>query len=298
MADLFGTTLLEAAYEGVVFPVADASTEGGHDAVEHVAYRRRGADIEPTGMKPYRGTLSVPLVNGLQGYGTLFPDRYFDLLSKFEGTPLGQLSHPTKGTFRALIASWPEKALPGVRNGVMLEVHWVEHRGETAVLLADDAGATPRDTPTAATQQAAAADAAMAAVSPAVSYTALTGTFATWLAYLDSALRTVAEVDGAVAALLAPINANLALAGFATANAHYAVAALEGLRATVYQLQLRYLGTAARPRLYTVPTAQPIWQLAQTLYGDASKAALLMNVNNLIDPSFVPAGRVLVVPVV
>lgn len=50
MADVLAN-LAEAAYEGRTFPVQNAPTQGGNDVAEHTAYLRRGADVEPTGLK-------------------------------------------------------------------------------------------------------------------------------------------------------------------------------------------------------------------------------------------------------
>lgn len=296
MADLFSRVLLDASFEGLTFPVSECSTDGGHDAVEHVAYRRRGADIEPTGLKAYRGTLTVPLLNGLGTYGNdLFPGRWRDLTQKFETTPIGTLYHPTRGSFTALIQSWPEKASPSVRNGVTLEVHWVEHNGESLILLSS-ADAAAANAPANAQRQAAEADTATAAVTPAGTFVPLEARFADALAYLDLATRSYAQVTATVADLVSLVNGNLALPALAPASAHAAVIALEALRATTYRLVDHYLGTAARPRSYTVPRTMALWQVAQEVYGDASRVGLLAAANAVPDPLFVPAGRVLTVP--
>ena len=102
--------LQEASYEGLAFPVESAETQGGHDFAQHVAYRRRGADMEWTGLRAYSGTLTVPIFETpalVARYGSAL-DLRFDLQQKFEGTPIGVLAHPTFGTFRAAITDWSE----------------------------------------------------------------------------------------------------------------------------------------------------------------------------------------------
>lgn len=293
--DLLATTLLEAAFEGVAFPVTECKTRGGHASAKHRAYRRRGVDNEPTGQEPYTGTLAVPLLAGLAPYGDrLFPGTYYDLLAKLEANPIGLLTHPTKGVFRAMIDSWDEVAAPDVRNGVTLELRWTEHNGEAGILLAAD-GQTPTDPASAAQTQATAADAAMASVAPG-GYTATAPVFAAQLAFLDAATRTPLEIAAATGTMLAAVNANLALAVFAPATAHAAVAALEALRAQTYAVRSSRLGASGAPRTFTNDATQPLWMIARRLYGDAARASVLMAANGISDPLFVPAGSVLVVP--
>jgi prophage DNA circulation protein len=295
MTDILATVLQEGAYEGVIFPVDTAQTDGGNDAVRHKAYGRRGADIEPTGQKEYEGTLTIPLINDLHGYGgNLFTGTYFDLLSKFETKPIGQLSHPSKGTFTALIESWSEELAPDRRNGVVLHVKWVEHNAQAGILLSDQ-GSTPADAPTAATANATAADANMAAASQSGGYTLMSPIITTQLAFLESAPRTVNEISAAFAAMLSPIATNLALLVFSPAAAHPAVASLEALRATVLLLRDRYLNGFARFRSYVVPTTTSVWQIAITVYGDASKSSLITAANAINDPLYVRAGTVLTI---
>jgi prophage DNA circulation protein len=148
--------LQECSYEGIRFPIVIAETDGGHDLVRHKAHGRRGADLEPVGQKEYTGNLQIPLVDKLwQPYGDEFTGTYAALIAMFESTPIGQLTHPTKGTFTVGIESWKEKLDPDVRNGVWLDVTWVEHN---ATALIDANGASNVST------SAAAADTAMAAI--------------------------------------------------------------------------------------------------------------------------------------
>ena len=298
MEDLFSRTLLIGSYEGIFFPVIEAQTRGGHSGVEHKAYKRRGADCEPTGLEPYAGTLKVALINGLKSWdSTLFPDVYGDLLDKFQTTPIGSLSHPTKGTFTAFIKSWDEHLTgKAPRNGVMLDVAFTEHNGEATILPGLGGQSTPTNTSHDTTIQAQQAETDMAAVTPSVSFLPVASVVDVQLTFLDAAARSYSEVLSSVDEMLAPVNANLALPGFAVPAAHDAVASLEALRATIYSLKDRYLGTSARPRYYVVPHTAPLWQIAFDVYKDASKSRLLGTVNNILDPVAVAAGSRLLVP--
>lgn len=290
--------LPEASFAGVRFPVESADTEGGQDVVEHVAYRRRGADLEPTGQRPYKGTLTVPLINTealVKRYGQLFPGLRYDLLRAFEDTPLGELVHPTYGVFTACIASWRETVAPDRRDGVIFTVTWTEHYGQASRLLGPD-GTTPTNPASATQQRADAADAAMSHADASGTYTPVADTVSSQLAYLESATRTPTEVQSAVRQMLAPVTANLALPAFAGADAHPAVVALIELRASVYRLRALYDPTRDGTRLYTVPQTAPLWQVSQDVYGDCSQVALLLSANVVSRPNAVPAGTVLTVP--
>ena len=113
----------EASYRGILFPVESADVDGGTDFVEHTAYRRRGADMEPAGLKAYKGSLTIPLLNTgplVQRYGTLWPDLRADLVQMFSDNPIGTLIHPTWGSLEVAILSWSTKDSPDLRNGQRL----------------------------------------------------------------------------------------------------------------------------------------------------------------------------------
>jgi prophage DNA circulation protein len=295
MTSFFRETLSEASYEGIIFPVSAAKTEGGHGAVEHRAYRRRGADVEPTGLEPYRGTLTIPMVRGLTRYPDLFPGGYFDLISKFEGTPIGMLTHPTKGTFPALIKAWPETLTAENQSGVTLEVSWVEHSGQAAVLLAPD-GLAPSDTPTEAQRKADTADEAMLDADADETFTELAPIYEEQLAFLELETRAAGEIAASINVMLSAVARNILLPAFEAVDAYPAYAALVALRATTYKLRDRYLGTRSRARRWTVPSTMSLWQAAHMAYGDARHADLLAASNSLPDPMYVQAGTVLTIP--
>jgi prophage DNA circulation protein len=295
--DFAGRTLAPAAYESVRFPAADCHTEGGHDAAEHQALRRDGSSWEPTGRKAYRGTIVAPMVDGLASYPNAASAIYFDLISKFEGTPIGTLSHPTKGTFSALISGWSEVLAPGNRSGVVLTIQWAEHNAGAGILLGAE-NDPARDTGTLATRQATAADAAMAAYSPAGGYTPVSPVFATQLAVLDAATRTTASTESAIATMLAAVDGNLALPLFAPATAYPAVYALVQLRATTYRLRDRYLGAAGRVRRIRVGRTIAAWEVSRQVYGDATKGDVILAANPaaMADPAAIPEGTLLTIP--
>lgn len=299
MSDLFDRILQVAAFEDVEFPVSEASTEGGQDLVEHRVYRRPGADLEPTGQQPYKGKLTCPLINGLPGFpNDLFPNRYYDLLTKFETSRIGTLRHPTKGTFRAMIKSWGERLNSDVRNGVELEVEWVEHNNEAGKLLDDSLDASsPSDAPTTTEQLAATADTAMAAADSTNTWKATSPTISTHISKIESGETSgFSGINNAINQMVAAIDANLVLSVFGDANAHEAVVALENLKASVYRLKNKYLPERARPSTITLTTTMSVFQVAQLVYQDVNKTNLIHENNSITNALFIPAGTKLIIP--
>ena len=156
--------LPDAEYNGIRFPVERAEWQGGNDLVEHTAYRRPGADIEPTGRKPYRGSFVIPLINTpalVARYGQLFPGLRYDLVTAFEDRPIATLWHPTLGQLVAAIGDVSETASAEDRGGVRLTVQWVEHDASVALARGPDSPA-PDAAQQGVTQRAERADVANA----------------------------------------------------------------------------------------------------------------------------------------
>lgn len=295
MSDLFSQALSQASYERVIFPLADASVDGGHRLVPHRAHGRRGADVEPTGQKEYTGSLSIPLYNDealVRRYGVLYPDKAQELLELFERTPIGTLVHPSRGSFKIGLDTWRERLDPQRRNGITLEVTYVEHLGEaSATVTAEPSG----DPASQAASEAQAADTAMASADPtgALGWTPVASKVDEGLTFLEAAGRSPGEVDAAFREMLLPVESDLAL--FDAASSVATVQALEALRVSLYELRAAYLPLGAAGR-HTVTAGASLWELALVLYGDALQAPRLAAANTIVDPLFVPPGTVLLVP--
>lgn len=284
MADILAT-LQSARYNGVAFVLSHWTVDGGHDAVHHKAYRRRGADLDWTGQREYTGTFRVPLLENVHGSG--FTGPYYDLIAAFEASAIGTLSTPTKGNFDALIQNWHEEGDADVRDGVWLTVQWTEHNA-TASLLLSDPTTGPVDTPAAAEAQAQTADDAGASF---VGYLPVLATVQDQLAVIESGVATYATVTGALRTIDAACAANLALPSIVgEVAAHDVVAALEALRATLVSLQSRYLPATDRITYYTPAVAMADYEIAYSVYGSAQYASLIRKANPIADPGAYPAG--------
>lgn len=287
--------LPDASYDGLAFPVERADFTGGNDLAEHLAYRRPGADIEPTGRKPYRGSFTVPLINTpalVARYGELFPGLQFDLLDRFAARPIATLVHPTLGSLTAAIGEVSQSADASDRGGVRLTVQWVEHDASVSVLVGTDAAGTPTNASQSTSQLAASADKANAATP---GYQVTKPTVDAQLTFLSAAPRTFTQTADALRQMLAPVSANLALPVLAPASAHAAYIALVALRSGIYALRDQLIPSAQRQSFYTVPRPMADWEVALAVYGDATLNTLIRSANAVADPSLIPAGRRLVI---
>lgn len=292
MSDIL-KTFAGASYEGIDFPVESADTQGGHDFAAHVAYRRRGADMEWTGLRQYTGTLTIPLIDTpalVERYGAAL-DLRFDLQRKFEDTPIGLLTHPTFGAFRAAITDWSEPIDSTQRSGVKWTVKWSEHNGEAGSLLAPDSPSTAPTAPE-VSQRAAEADAAGAGVE---GYVPASPKVNAGLAALTGVAVGFTAATVAINTMLAVANGNAALPGMGRVGAYAALVTTLRLRSSVLGLRGLYLPSATA-RYFTVPSPMALHEVAMLVYGDASRVANLYDGNSVTDPLFIGAGRVLLIP--
>lgn len=292
MSDVL-TRTQEASYEGLAFPVESAETQGGNDFAQHVAYRRRGADMEFTGLRAYSGTLVIPIFDApqlVQRYGDPLALRY-DLQEKFETTPIGTLTHPTFGTFRAAITDWSEPLDPMVRGGTRWTVKWTEHNGEAGSLLAPESPATAPTQPETLTR-ASQADAAGANLA---GYTPATPSVRSGLDALSGVAVGFTAATTAINAMLGVVNGNLALPAMGRVGSYEALTASLALREAVLGLRAQYLPSPTA-RYYTVPVGMALFEVAQLVYGDASRVGVLLGANSVSDPLLLAPGRVILVP--
>lgn len=284
----------EARFERIAFPVSAFGAADGHELVEHVSTGRRGADLEHTQEQAAKGWIEIPFFNdaGLVAkYGPLLPDLYYALVAKFREKPIGDLVTPSEGAFRAGIKSWSKEVradqAPG---GFVLRIEWVEHNGESNALF------TPYqpDPYEEVIAAASAWDAFRAALDSDLlaRTTALASIAETQVRALASGDLSPIEAIGAVGVLLDPISQNLRVVTSA-ANAD-AVEALERMWVATDQV-FSEIGSLV-PNGYTTQMPQAAWEVAQEVYGDASKAKLILDANDITDPLAIPPGTTLTIP--
>lgn len=295
MSRLFEENLQTAAFEGVEFPYSEAPHEGGHDGVAHKAFGRRGADQQPTGQQPFRGSFVIPFLTDIDP--RLYPERVKQFYRALADHPIGRLRHPSLGTFLVKVGTWREELTAEVGNGVVVQWNWEEHRGEAGELQADSQRVPQRGAAT-AEAQATRADEATSRAAP-VGVNPVSPVISAQLAFLESAPRTYGEVTGAIRTMLAAVDTNLAIAALlvATPDAHDATVALEQLRGTIYQIRDFYQPQASRIRRFDVPQTMALWEVALLACGDATRTDLILPANAIPDPAAIPGGtRLIILP--
>lgn len=283
--------LSEATYEGVVFPVSDAPCEGGNDFAEHTAYRRAGADMEPTGWRAWSGSFTIPLINTealVKRYGVLWPDKRTELVDLFRETPRGNLSHPLLGNLVVAITDVSQSGGSDVRNGVTLTVRWKEHNASLSLLIGADGQPTTDPVSTVVTR-AATADAAGATLA---GYAPVAGTVDEQATYLEEATRAYSEVTAAFSLMEGAVAANLALPSVQAVDGYAATVALLDLRSALQSYKARFTPGSGSVRYLVVPTTMSVAQIALAAYGDVSLVSLLYAANAFLDPLQVGAGTV------
>jgi prophage DNA circulation protein len=285
----------EASYRGIRFPLETADVDGGNDFAEHVAYRRRGADMEPTGLKAYKGTLTIPLINSgplVERYGTLWPDMRYDLVTEFTEHPIGTLIHPTWGSLEVAILSWSAKDSPDLRNGQRLTVQWQEHNATMAVLVGLD-GAVTTDPTTTVQSLATTADELSAGKA---GYIPLAPVFAVTMTKLEAPeVLAFSEVLAAFSLLFGAIAYALTLGSMTGLDATGAYAALLALRVATQGYYARFAPGISGVRYFVLPADMGVCEIAASVYGDISKTSLLYAANSFADPLLVPAGTIVTV---
>lgn len=285
-------TLAPFAYEGVEFPGEDPSTTSGHDSARHQGFGTRGADIESTGRKAIGVRVKAVLVNGLRGWrgDPLYPDVYQRLLRALETTPIGLLSHPTRGVFTVHVDDIAEEIRAPQRRGVYLSLAFTEQGGAAGL---PDLLRQPQGDP-ATTARAAAAVVDTTTPTGAAPKPSLLASLDAALGYLEAQSRTAAEAVTALDALLVDIRARLDDPAAAVVEAHPYRGALGAVRSAMLSYRARY--TEASRRTLIVPETMSLARVASMpeAYGDPRRAADLLRANVIPDPSRIPAGTALV----
>lgn len=293
-----------ASFNGIRFPVETGKADGGNSFAEHTAYRRPGADMEPTGRDPYKGTFTIPLFNNAtleREYGVLFPDLMQRLIAEFEAAPIGTLVHPTLGSFPAAIQTWSQELDPTTRNGVKLQVTFTEHNGAVAIAVNTSASTSVTNTDTVYTSAVDADTAAAvkaAAGTPVTGYTPMADTVSSLLDDIDETVENYSTVVSLFRDLVSTVTERLDLPAMLDA-ANYTVnrAALDTLNA-VYALQAAYGVGSPRQSVYTVPRVMSLAEVAQAVYGNANLTSAILASNAIVSPLRIPAGtRLIILPI-
>lgn len=118
--------LQRAAFGGIQFPVESYEIVGGIRDAVHEYGHVDGGDPERLGRKLYTVRMK-PLFHGtFKEYPNLYPSGLSKLIEKFEASSVEDLVVPTTGTMRAYCVNWTRRVAMRVRSGEALELEFRE----------------------------------------------------------------------------------------------------------------------------------------------------------------------------
>lgn len=130
--DIFGR-LLGIAWKGQGFPVVAFRHGVSQDLVEHRFMATDGAHIEATGRAPMVFSARAMFRNGVEPAASetdwvrpLYPDGWRAFLKLADDRATGKLKHPELGLITCKLRSFETEWNAGVRDGVDVELQWIE----------------------------------------------------------------------------------------------------------------------------------------------------------------------------
>ncbi len=140
MTDLF-SQLLPMSWRGIEFPTANFRVSLNHDLVEHKFVNRDGAHVEATGREPLVFTARALFRNGIRKgknekwEAGLYPDGWKRFMVAAADRTTGILQHPELGHISCKLKSAEVAWNAEVRDGVDVDITWVESTDEGLEVL-------------------------------------------------------------------------------------------------------------------------------------------------------------------
>ncbi len=254
-------------------------------AVAEYPYRD-GGHIEDLGRGPRNITIQVVL------FGSDYEDELAELVAILDETGSGELIHPIFGPVNAKCTDYVVRHDGDHRDSATIDITFKEDAIDTpGIIIRDTAGSTADAAFASATGVAALLNATerakyMAKINNALSILRSPDRVIPGLREASRALQDVQNVTnelvGTYRTLTDPENFTI-VRGFMDTYALFG------------KLFQRTASTAPPYRQEVVSAPISARALAVRLYGDASRASEIISLNNLTDPSFIPAGTALTV---
>lgn len=138
--------LKPCSWKGIQFPIGNISTEMTQDLVEHKYPDRDGSYVESMGRAAIKVKCKAFFLNHVSKgkgenfeFGNLFPKVFQQFIKACKDKSVGLLVHPIHGTFTAKCASISYDLNADVRDGVIVDVEWIECvKNTTSAIDAED----------------------------------------------------------------------------------------------------------------------------------------------------------------
>lgn len=296
--DVFGS-LLGASFRGVPFPVVSCSFGFQHDHAQHLWPDRDGGHVEATGRRPATYTFRIPFRNGTvagpfeawKGQ-TLYPDVWRQFTTACADRTTGPLVHPELNLVHVKVASFSAGWEAKGRDGVDVDVTFVESEDDEDALANLLASASPAAGAVATAQNV---DTLLGQMSPPWEYPAYEPTLGDLAKSIQAALDApgmlARQVGGQIDKLSSTVERIAEGVGRLNDTTLWPIThALERMRASVNDL--RNLGRAQSRPIKTMRTTRPttLAALARQIQ-PTQKIAELVALNRVLAESpIVPAG--------
>jgi len=286
--------LLEFKWRHVSFPVSRFSTAIHQDHVQHKWPDRDGAHVEGTGRAPTQIRATALFRNGIapgkaEKWGVLYPTGFREFLVACADRTSGTLQHPELGNITCKVETCDVQWDSGRRDGVDVDVSWIESNDTTQ----DLAEALAQTSPIATTLQFAAdLDEQIIQINPALKST-------TEPSFLDSvrelqgvfdqatllAKKTVGQIDRVLYRI---DSLQSSILGIKDATTWPAIQSIERLRASLFGVKKTLLVATKDIRFYIARDNTTFSMLATTLQ---AKVQDLINLNpSLTNSVSIPRG--------
>lgn len=136
--------LVRPSWRGIPFDIIAFEMSGDHDHTTHKAPDRDGGLTEATGRNPFSWRFSAIFRNGVVGSEGAYPKRWREFVKACADRSPGTLLHPELGELKAKCKSFPTTWDSARRDGVDMQLEFVEATDDDSVLVAlDKIGSTP-----------------------------------------------------------------------------------------------------------------------------------------------------------
>jgi prophage DNA circulation protein len=124
-------SLAKAGFDGIAFPIKSCDVAGGIRDHVHEYPHSPGGAVEKLGRKLYRVRMTAIFDQKISGYGdNLWPGDLSDLRDRFEDQVTSTLTIPTIGDIQAYCVNWTQRAVPERQSGEEAEFEFVEDQAQ------------------------------------------------------------------------------------------------------------------------------------------------------------------------
>lgn len=280
-------SLPKAAFNGIPFPVRRLSVKGSLRYHIHEYPHTPGGAFENLARKLYEIRMVCPFHASFVSYPDLWPTTLATLRNIFERGDVGKLVIPTIGTIDARCIEWPEETDFKIRSGSEVQLTFLEDQSQAFLIDSLIQVDTQQMSNTA---DAFAIEADSAGFSPNI-FAAIQSAANDVLAFVDQE-RAVGELfEAKLLGLKALLDEAIDdIADFDDPRNYKMLQAAIDLLDSTNQTLADLLAKGDVPQTYITPTVMAIGDISTAIYGDATHAVEILQLNSIDDAFSVPAG--------